>query len=128
MKNSRVSFNLLDKEYHVTLGYKETTSHLIFSFKMDLTRKARYVAGGNFIDTTSFINYVSVVSHDNVYIVFLISALNYLDILSGDTKNAYLNTLTKEKSFFYACDEWKFWHGGIIFLRFWATISDFNHI
>ena len=37
---------------------------------------------------------------DSVCLAFIITAFNYLDILSGDTQNVNLNAPTKEKVFF----------------------------
>ena len=62
---------------------------------MELNRKDIYVAVGYLTDTPLSINYESVVSRDSVCLALLIVELNYLDILSGDIHNAYLNTLTK---------------------------------
>jgi len=70
---------------------------MIFDVKMDLTRKARFVAGGHQTDPPKESTYSSVVSRDSVRIAFLIAALNNLDILSADVQNAYLNAPTKEK-------------------------------
>ena len=107
MENSRVAFNLLGVDDGPPVGFKEITCHMIFDVKMDLTRKARYVAGGHLTDPPSSMTYASVVSRDSVRIAFLIAALNDLEILSGDIQNAYLNSPTKEEVFFYAGDEWK---------------------
>ena len=106
MKKSRVAFNFLDKDNHDPVGYKEITCHLIFGVKMVLTRKCRYVAGGNITDPHYSMNYSSVVSFDSVILALFISAMNYLNILAGDIQNSYLNALTKEKVFFCAVDEW----------------------
>ena len=62
---------------------------------MDLTRKTRYVAGGNSTDPPPPMTYASLVSHYCVRLDFLIEELNGLDILGGDIKNAYLNATTK---------------------------------
>ena len=114
MKNSIVAFNLLDRENYALVGYKEMTCHLIFDVKMDLTRKARYEAGGHLVNPHYSMTYASVVSHDSVRLAFLIVAVNELDILSGDIQNAYSNDQTKEKLFFYAGDECKNDQGVII--------------
>ena len=50
MKNSRIDFNFLDRDNHAPVGYKDISFRLIFDDKMDLTRKARYVSGGNLTD------------------------------------------------------------------------------
>ena len=59
--------------------------------------------------------YSSVNSCDTVHIGFLIVALN-LDILAGDTQNAFLEAPTKEKIFFYVGDEWKSDKGKVIII------------
>ena len=114
MKNSRVAFKLLGREDNPPVGFKEITCHLIFDVKMDLTRKARYVAGGHLTDPPSSLTYASVVSRDSVRIAFLVAALNNLDILAGDIQNAYLNAETKEKVYFRAGDEWKSDQGKVV--------------
>ena len=81
---------------------------------MELTRKARYVSGGNLTNNNFSMTYASVFSCDSVRISFLITALNDLDILSGYIHNAYLNALTKEKIFFYDADEWKSDQGKVV--------------
>ena len=100
MKNSRVSFNFLDRVYHDQVGYKEITYHLIFDVKIYPNRKARYVADGNLTDTTLSMTYAIVVSCDSVILVLLIAALDDLYILAGDTQNAYLNAPKIEKVFY----------------------------
>jgi hypothetical protein len=72
--------------------------HIVFDVKMDLTRKARLVAGGHRNkDVPSHLTYSSVASRDSVRIMFLVAALNNLDILSTDIENAYLNASCREK-------------------------------
>ena len=107
MKNARVAFQLLSKDDKPPVGFKEITCHLVFDIKLDLTRKARYVAGGHLTEVPTYMTYSSVVSRDTVRIGFLIAALNGLDILAGDIQNAFLEAPTKEKVFFYAGEEWK---------------------
>jgi hypothetical protein len=50
--------------------------------------------------------YSSVVSRDSVRIMFLIAALNDLNIKMCDIGNAYLNAETRECIWFVAGDEW----------------------
>ena len=107
MKNSRVAFKLLERGENPPVGFKEITCHIIFDLKLDMTRKARYVAGGHLTDVPTSMTYSSVVSRDTVRIGFLVAALNDLDILAGDIQNAFLEAPTKEKIFFYAGEEWK---------------------
>ena len=114
MKNSRVSLNSIDRDNHAPVGYKEIKCHLIFDVKMDLTRKARYVAEGHITNPTLSKTYASVVSCDSVRLNFLIAALHDLYILAGDIQNAYLKYPTKEKVFFYTGNEWKFYQGKVV--------------
>jgi hypothetical protein len=79
------------------IGYKHITCHLIFDVKSDLTRKARYVAGGHLTDPPKESTYSSVISRDSVRIAFTLAALNDLSVLAADVQNAYLNAPTKEK-------------------------------
>jgi hypothetical protein len=109
MTNSKVAFHLLKREERAPVGYKEITCHLIFDIKLDLNRKARYVAG-----VPPSMTYSTVVSRDTVRIGFLIAALNNLEVLAGDIQNAFLSAPTKEKIFFYAGDEWKSDQGKVV--------------
>jgi hypothetical protein len=71
---------------------------MIFDIKMDdLTRKARFVAGGHTTETPSLISFSSVVSRESVCIAFLLAALNDLDVCVADAGNAYLNANCCEK-------------------------------
>jgi hypothetical protein len=65
--------------------------------KLDLRRKARYLAGGHQTDPPKDMVYAGVVSRDSVRLVFLLASLNDLDILAADIQNAYLNAPTTEK-------------------------------
>jgi hypothetical protein len=78
---------------------------MIFDVKLDLVRKARYVAGGHQTDPPKDMVYASVVSRDSVRLAFLLAALNDLDILAADVQNAYLNAPTTEKVYTTAGEE-----------------------
>ena len=97
MKNNAVAFNVLENRSEVPVGFKEIKCHMVFDIKMDLTRKARLVAGGHLTDVPKESVYSSVVSRDSVRLAFMIAALNDLDIMSADIQNAYLEAPTTEK-------------------------------
>ena len=82
------------------IGYTEIKCHMVFDVKMDLTRKARLVAGGHMTDAPASLTYSSVVSRDSIRVAFLIAALNDLDVLACDIGNAYLNAPCREKIWF----------------------------
>ena len=109
-----MAFDLKPRGEKAPVGYKEITCHLIFDLKMDMTRKARYVAGGHLTDVPTSMTYSSVVSRDSVRIGLLIAALNDLDLLAGDIQNAFLSAPTKERIYFYAGDEWKADKGRVV--------------
>jgi hypothetical protein len=72
---------------------------MTFDIKLDSTRRARYVAGGHQMDQPKDMVYAS------VRLVFLLAALNDLDILAADVQNAYLNAPTTEKVYTTAGEE-----------------------
>ena len=114
MKNSRCAFELQARGAPIPVGSTEITCHLVFDIKLDMTRKARYVAGGHLTDVPPSMTYSSVVSRDTVRIGFLMAALNDLDVLAGDIQNAFLSAPTKEKVHFYAGKEWKADEGRLV--------------
>ena len=107
MVNSRVAFKVLPKYQQPPPGFKKTTCHMNFEIKMDLRRKVCYVAEGHLTDPPTSMTYSTVVSRESVRIAFLLAALNNLEILAGNIKNAYLNAPTSEKLYFVAEKEWK---------------------
>ena len=107
MKNNKVAFEILSRHESPPPGYKKIRCHMNFEVKIDLRRKARYVAGGHLTDPPSFLTYSTVVGRESVRIAFLVAALNNLNILAGDIQNAYLNAPTEEKLFFYAGKDFK---------------------
>jgi len=97
MANVKTAFQVLNEDEKVPIGYLQIPCHMIFDVKMDLTRKARFVAGGHMTDPPTVLTYSSVVSRESVRIAFLVAALNDLDVLAADVTNAYLNAPTDEK-------------------------------
>jgi hypothetical protein len=62
------------------VGFQEIKCHMVFDVKMDLTRKARLVAGRHTTETPASLTYSSVVSRDNVRISFLIATLHDINV------------------------------------------------
>jgi len=105
MTNNAVAFQFLEPQDNVPHGYKKITLHMVFDVKMDFTRKARLVAGGHLTDPPASITYSSVVSRDSVRIMFLVAALNDLQVLAADIGNAYLNAPNRERVYAIAGKE-----------------------
>lgn len=97
MKNNAIAFKFLEDGQNFPVGSKWIPFHMIFDVKMDLTRKARFVAGGHWTDASTQLTYSSVVTRESVRLAFLIAALNELEILSADIGNAYLQAPVHEK-------------------------------
>ncbi len=106
MANVKVVFEFKSRGDSPPVGYKQICCHLIFDVKMDLTRKARFVAGEHMTDPPTTMTYASVVRRDSLRIAFLLAALNELEVLTGDIGNAYLNAPTTEKIYYKAGLEW----------------------
>ena len=102
----KIDFNFLDKGINAPVGYKQILCFIIFYVKMDLTRKAHFVAGGHQTYPPSSMTYASVVSRESMCLSFLLAAANDLQILSGDIGNAYLNASNQEKILYRSGDEW----------------------
>jgi len=105
MRNNAIAFEFLQPGDSIPIGFTKITLHMVFDIKIDFTRKARLVAGGHLTDVPSNLTYSSVVSRESVRIMFLIAALNDLQILSADIGNAYLNAPNREKVYAIAGKE-----------------------
>ena len=47
MKDDFIAFKILEKDEHILVGYKRSIGHIIFTVKMDFTRKDRWVKDGH---------------------------------------------------------------------------------
>ena len=107
MKAVRVGFEIYNGDPKDLVGYEEIRGHLIFDVKLveNFRRKARYVAEGYRTSTPPGVTYSSVVRKDSVRILLMIAALNDIDVLGTDVKNAFLNAPCKEKVWWRAGPE-----------------------
>ncbi len=90
MKNNATAFKFVNYGA-IPIVYQWIPYHMIFDIKLDLTRKARFIAGGHWTDPDPTLSYSLVVTRESVHIAFLIAALNEIDIKPVDIGNAYLN-------------------------------------
>jgi hypothetical protein len=97
MRNNAVAFKFLEEGEQVPVGSTWIPFHMIFDVKCDLTRKARFVAGGHWTQPATQITYSSVVTRESIRIAFLVAALNDLEILSANIGNAYLQAPARER-------------------------------
>ena len=69
MKGIRVAFDVLPDGSTAPLDHKKLECYMIFDIKMDMTRKARYVANGAKTQEPSGSKYAGVVSRESVRII-----------------------------------------------------------
>ena len=91
MKRIRDALKLYEGNPNELIGYQKITMYFIFGIKMgeNFRRKARLVADGHKTEPPASIIHSSVVSQDSVHICLLATALNNLEIGSGNNKNSY---------------------------------------
>ena len=99
MANVMMAFDEIDDPSKLGKEFNEITGHLIFDVKLgeNFRRKNRCVADGHKTSAPSAVTYSTVVSRDSVRIIFLVAALNGLDVQGADIQNAYLIAPNKEK-------------------------------
>ena len=77
VSNVKAALLLLEDNEPIHVGSKHITYHFIFAVKFDLTRKARYIAGGHQNkNIPAQCTYALVVSRDSIHIAFLLAAFN----------------------------------------------------
>lgn len=96
------TFETLESEEKVEVGYKRIPYHIVYDFKFDLRHKARLVANGNWTEAVREDIYSGVVAMYSTGIGFVLGDLNGLIACAGDVGNAYLNSTTKERVYLVA--------------------------
>ena len=99
MPNVLVAFEILEDDQPIPVGWQLSSGHLVFDIKMDFTRKARWVKDGHKTPTPTESNYAGVVSRESVRIALTYAALNGIDVMAADIKNAYLQAPSSEKHY-----------------------------
>ena len=110
MYNIGVAFEILEGGKTAPAGYTKVSGHLIWSVKMDFTRKARWVLDGHKTPDPVGSKYAGVVSRESVRIAFTYAGLNDLDVCMADIRNAYLYSHQHPRSTTSSVDqslEWK---------------------
>lgn len=104
MDNVMIAFEVLGDDDVLPKNSKLLGVHMVFTVKMDLTRKARLVADGHRTPDPDFTTYAGVVSRETVRIALTYAALNGLKVLGADIQNAYL-TAPSSESYHIICGE-----------------------
>ena len=76
---------------------------MIFDIKLDtrFTQKERSVAYRQKVDTPSYMTYTSILLRYGVRIVLMLASLNVLCVKCDEVQNAYLDTIPKERVWFW---------------------------
>jgi hypothetical protein len=100
MTNVGVAFEILPTDGRPPPGWSKVSGHIIFDVKMDFTRKARWVLNGHLTpDATDVSTYAGVVSRESKRIALTYAALNGLDVIAADIRNAYLQAPSSRKDY-----------------------------
>ena len=99
MANVKVAFEILDESQSIPIGWRKSSGHLVFDVKMDFTRKARWVKDGHKTPQPDNSTYAGVVSRESVRIALTYAALNGIDVVAADIKNAYLQAPSSEQHY-----------------------------
>jgi hypothetical protein len=103
--NEYKTFRVLEEGETLPNEYKRLPYHIVFDVKFDLRRKARLVAGDNFMDPPKEDVYSGVVSMDMIRLGFMLAKMNDLQICAADIGNAFLYGKTSKKCYIVAGPE-----------------------
>ena len=105
MYNVSVTFEIFENGMRAPVEWKKISGHLILDFKMDFTRKAKWVKDGHqTLDPKQF-NYAGVVTQDSIRIALTYASLNDLEVTAADVQNTYLQALSLEKHYVICNDD-----------------------
>ena len=99
MYNMCVAYEILEDGKTTPTGYTKVSGHLIWSVKIDFTRKTRWVLDGHERHDPVGSKYAGVVSRESVQIAFTYAALSGLDVCMADIRNGYHQSPTSQKHY-----------------------------
>jgi hypothetical protein len=99
MHHVGIAFSVLDEGQDAPVGWSKQSGHLIFDVKMYFIRKARWVLDGHKTANPIGSTYAGVVSRESVRIALTYAALNELDVMAADIRNAYLQAPSSQKDY-----------------------------
>ena len=105
MSNIGVAFKILDTGENLPPGYRKSSGHMIYSVKMEFTRKERWVKDGHRTPDPESSSYAGFVSRESIRIILTHADLNGLPVTASDVRNAYLQAPTSEKHYIICVPE-----------------------
>ena len=112
MHDVGVAFEILEDNASMSMGDKKVTGHLVFDVKIDFTSKAWWVIDGHKTPSPAGSTYAGVISRESAKIAFIYVALNGVDVLTANIRNAYLQAPTSEKHFIICDPEFEIENAG----------------
>ena len=90
MYNVGIALKILDTGEIPPPGYKKSIGHMIYTVKMDFTRKAWWVKGGHRTTDPESSIYSGVVSRESIRILLAHADMNGVTVVVADMQNDYL--------------------------------------
>ena len=104
--HQEAALRVLERGARAPANYQMVRCFWVFTVKPDGELKARWVAGGNKVDSTGVPSSMTVISAVGVRLMFAQAAADGQEVLAGDLGNAYLHARTTEKVFVRLEEEW----------------------
>ena len=99
LSNIGIAFKILEQGETPPPGYKTSSGRMIYTVKMDLTRKYRWVKDRHLTPDPESLSYAGVVLRDIILILLTHAAMHGVPIMAADVCNAYFQAPTSEKHF-----------------------------
>ena len=94
MSNVGIAFKILEPGEIPPPGYKKSSGHMIYTVKMDFTRKAWWVKGGHRTTDPESSSYAGVVSRESIRILLMHTDMHGVPVVTADVRNSYLQAPT----------------------------------
>ena len=99
ISNIGVAFNILELGKNPLPGYNNSSGHMIYTFKVDFTRKPWWVKDVHWTSYPESSSYAGVVSRESIRILLTHAAMHDVTIIAADVRKAYMQATTSEKHF-----------------------------
>ena len=99
MSNIGIAFKILEQGETLPQRYKKSNGHMIYTVKIDFTRKDRWVKDGHLNPDPESLSYAGVASRERIRILLTHAVMQGVPIMAVDVYNTYLQATTSEKHF-----------------------------
>ena len=105
MFNVGIALKIMESGEIPAPGYKKSSVPMIYTVKMEFTRKAWWVKDGNCTHDPESSRYAGVISRESIRILITHADMNGVPVVAADVQNAYLQAPTSEKHFIICGNE-----------------------